>query len=71
MLAHPVLLWESLQKLAEGLELINRFKPIRVIVLQFVIFSALFPEKFFLDSEFCCFDHKFSRLTINFPENII
>ena len=34
-------------------------------------FSALFLEKFFIDSEFCCFDHKFSRLTINFPENII
>ena len=71
MLAHPVLLWESLQKLAEALELINRFKPIRVTALQFVFFSALFPEKFFLDSKFGCFDHKFSSLTINFPENII
>ena len=71
MLAHPVLLWESLQNLAGGLELSNRFKQILVTVLRFVIFSALFPEKFFLDSEFCCFDHKFSRLTINFPENII
>lgn len=71
MLAHPVLLWESLQKLAEGLELINRFKPIRVTALRFVFFSAFFPEKFFLDSEVCCFDHKFSRFTINFPENII
>lgn len=71
MLAHPVLLWESLQNLAEGLELINRFKAIRVTALRFVFFSALFLEKFFLDSEFCCFDHKFSRFTINFPENII
>ena len=59
MLAHPVLLWESLQKLAEGLELINRFKPIRVTALRFVFFSALFPEKFFLDSELAV-------LTINF-----
>ena len=70
MLAHPVLLWESLQKLAGGLEISNRFNRIGVTALQFV-FSALFSEKFFLDSEICCFDHKFSRLTINFLENII
>ena len=71
MLAHPVLLWESLQKLAGGLELSNRFNRIGVTALRFVFFLALLPEKFFLDSEFCCFDHKFSRLTINFPKNII
>ena len=35
------------------------------------ILRHLFPDKFFLDSEFGCFDHKFSSLTINFPENII
>ena len=58
-------------KLAGGLELSNRFKRIRDVALRLVFFSALVPEKFFLDSEFCCFDHKFSRLTINFPENII
>lgn len=63
--------FDEFAKLAEGLELSNRFKQIWVTVLWFVIFSALFPEKFFLDSEFCCFDHKFSRLTINFPKNII
>ena len=58
-------------KLAGRLEFGNRFKQIWVTVFRIVIFLALFPEKFFLDSEFCCFDHKFSRLTINFPKNII
>ena len=58
-------------KLAGELEFGNRFKRIRDVALRLVFFSALVPEKFFLDSEFCCFDHKFSRLTIIFPENII
>ena len=63
--------FDEFAKLAEGPELSNRFNRIGVTALRFVFFLALFPEKFFLDSEFCCFDHKFSRLTINFPENII
>ena len=46
MLAHPVLLWESLQKLAEGLELINRFKPIRVTALRFVFSRRCFQKNF-------------------------
>lgn len=50
MLAHPVLLWDSLPKLAEGLELINRFKPIRITALRFVFFSVPFPGKFLPDS---------------------
>lgn len=57
--------------LPKGFNLVIDLTEFLLLRFDLYFFSALFPEKFFLDSEFGCFDHKFSRLTINFPENII